>query len=172
MVYPSPCWQLRKYVIIVKWYVLMFSSHWLFKTIFYYWNYYNRFTALCTGQPGWDGTRRNIHPLTYPDHYPTFISFFHVLRFVASSLFNLCAPHTAYISIPSQCLLFEIHAHAIAACFAVVPRLYHIFLVCLSTLCPAHVIQWSKHLGAMCSRALRSQWPRIDSSLGPSASAY
>ena len=38
--------------------------------------------------------------------------------------------------------------------------------------CPAHVVQWSNHLGAMCSRAWRSQWPRIDSSLGPGASAY
>jgi len=37
---------------------------------------------------------------------------------------------------------------------------------------PAHVVQWSNHLGALCSRAWRSQWPRIDSSLGPSASAY
>jgi len=37
---------------------------------------------------------------------------------------------------------------------------------------PAHVVQWSNHLGAMCSRAWRSQWPRIDSSLGPGASAY
>ena len=38
--------------------------------------------------------------------------------------------------------------------------------------CPAHVVQWSNHLGAMCSRAWRSQWPRIDSSLGPGPSAY
>jgi len=38
--------------------------------------------------------------------------------------------------------------------------------------CRAHVVQWSNHLGAMCSRAWRSQWPRIDSSLGPGASAY
>ena len=30
---------------------------------------------------------------------------------------------------------------------------------------PAHVVQWSNHLGAMCSRAWRSQWPSIDSSL-------
>ena len=44
---------------------------------------------------------------------------------------------------------------------------------CLSQLLrPAHVVQWSNHLGAMCSRTWRSQWPRIDSSLGPGASAY
>ena len=37
---------------------------------------------------------------------------------------------------------------------------------------PAHVVQWSNHLGTMCSRAWRSQWPKIDLSLGPGASAY
>jgi len=42
----------------------------------------------------------------------------------------------------------------------------------LKIMSPAHVVQWSNHLGAMCSRARRSQWPRIDSSLGPGASAY
>jgi len=26
---------------------------------------------------------------------------------------------------------------------------------------PAHVVQWSSHLGAICSRVWRSQWPRI-----------
>jgi len=36
----------------------------------------------------------------------------------------------------------------------------------------AHVVQWSNHLGTMCSRSWRSQWPRIDSSLGPGASVY
>jgi len=42
----------------------------------------------------------------------------------------------------------------------------------LCSCCPAHVVQWSNHLGAMCSRAWRSQWPRIDSNLSPGASAY
>ena len=51
----------------------------------------NRFTALCQGLPGWAGTRRNIHPLTYPDHQPSSISFFHLPRSIASSLFNLRA---------------------------------------------------------------------------------
>ena len=37
---------------------------------------------------------------------------------------------------------------------------------------PAHVVQCVRHSDAMCSRAWRSQWPRIDSSLGPGASAY
>jgi len=43
-------------------------------------------------------------------------------------------PHSAYISLPNQCLLFATHAHTIVACFAVVPRLYHLFLISLSTL--------------------------------------
>ena len=43
-------------------------------------------------------------------------------------------PHAAYISSPSQCLLFAAHAHTIATCFAVVSRLYHLLLVCVSTL--------------------------------------
>jgi len=42
------------------------------------------------------------------------------------------APHTPYISLPNQCLLFATHAHTIAACFGVVPRLYHLFPVSLS----------------------------------------
>jgi len=43
---------------------------------------------------------------------------------------------------------------------------------CLAISGPAHVVQWSNHLGTMCSRAWCSQWPRIDSSLGLGASAY
>jgi len=56
-----------------------------------YYEYYNHFMARCPALPGWAATRRNIHPLTYPDHHPTFISFFHLLRSIASSLFNLRA---------------------------------------------------------------------------------
>jgi len=41
--------------------------------------YYNCFTALCPGLPG---VRKNIHPSTYPDHHPIFISFFRLLRIV------------------------------------------------------------------------------------------
>ena len=52
---------------------------------------YNCFIALCPGLTSWASTRRNIHPLTYPDHYPTFIIFFHPLQSIASSLFNLHA---------------------------------------------------------------------------------
>jgi len=120
-----------------------------------YYYYYDRFTALCPGLPRSAGTRRNIHPRTYPDHHPTFISFFHLLRSTASSLFNLRAwqsffaqplsesslvyllvwsppPHTSYIISTNQCRLFATHAHTITACFAVVLRWYHLFLVSLS----------------------------------------
>jgi len=40
--------------------------------------------------------------------------------------------HTPYISSPNHCLLFAVHAHTIATCCAVVPRLCHLILVCLS----------------------------------------
>jgi len=42
--------------------------------------------------------------------------------------------HTPYISSPNHCLLLAAHAHTIATCFAVVPRLCHLILVFLSTL--------------------------------------
>ena len=95
-------------------------------------------------------------PTHHPDHHPIFISFFHLPRSIASSLFkwyvldNLFAqplsmsslvyllvwsppPHIPYISSPNQCLLFATHAYIIATCFAVVSILYHLFLAFLST---------------------------------------
>ena len=90
-------------------------------------------------------------PTHHPDHHPIFISFFHLPRSIASSLFKLRAwqsfcttsfhvllvwsppPHIPYISSPNQCLLFAAHAHTIATCFGVVSILYHLFLVFLST---------------------------------------
>jgi len=42
--------------------------------------------------------------------------------------------HTPYISSPNHYLLFTTHAHTIAICFAVVPRLCHLNPVSLSTL--------------------------------------
>jgi len=42
--------------------------------------------------------------------------------------------HTPYISSPNHYPLFATHAHTIATCFAVVPRLCHLILVSLSTL--------------------------------------
>jgi len=53
-----------------------------------------------------------------------------------SSLVYLLAwsppPHIPYISSLNQWLLFTTHAHAIATCFAVVPRLYDLFIPSLS----------------------------------------
>jgi len=40
--------------------------------------------------------------------------------------------HTPYISSSNHSLLFTAHAHTIATCFAVVPRLCHLILVSLS----------------------------------------
>ena len=93
---------------------------------------------------------------TYPGHQLSLICFIHLLRSMASSLFNtrawqsfstICVQvffglplawhpplHTPYISSPNHCLLFATHAHTIAVCFAVVPRLCHVILVSLSTL--------------------------------------
>jgi len=104
----------------------------------------SRFTTLCQGLPGWAGTRRNIHPLTYPDHHAIFVSFFHLLLFKLHAWQSFCTtsvhilfglplglePSTSYSMhfFTSQCLLFATHAHAIATCFAVVPRLYHLSL--------------------------------------------
>jgi len=87
-------------------------------------------------------------PTHHTDHHPTFISFFHLLRYIASSLFKLRAcqsfaqalfpsslvylfvwssrPHIPYISSPKSVSLFTTHAHTIATCFAVVARLYHL----------------------------------------------
>ena len=81
-------------------------------------------------------------PTHHPDHHPIFISFFHLPRSIASSLFKLRAwqsfcttfsmsslvyllvwsppPHIPYISSPNHCLLFAQHAHTIATCFAVI----------------------------------------------------
>jgi len=40
--------------------------------------------------------------------------------------------HTPHISSPNHCLLFAVHDHTIATCFAVVPRLCYLILVSLS----------------------------------------
>ena len=53
------------YHVVVKKFTFSISS--VDEFLFYYYN--NRFTGLCLGLPGWTGTRRNIHPLTYPDHH-------------------------------------------------------------------------------------------------------
>ena len=42
--------------------------------------------------------------------------------------------HTSCISSSNHCLLFATHAHTIATCFAVVPRLCNLIILSLSTL--------------------------------------
>jgi len=100
-------------------------------------------------------TRRNIHPLTYHGHQPSFISFFYLPRSIASSLFSLracqsflhnlspCPFWSASWSVAihfilhnfftqSVCFRNACYSHTIASCFAVVPRLYRLFPVSLS----------------------------------------
>jgi len=49
-------------------------------------------TAFDPGQPGYAGTRRKHSPThTHPDHRASFITFLHLQRSMASSLFNLRA---------------------------------------------------------------------------------
>jgi len=100
---------------------------------------------------------QNKHSPThnYPNRQPSFTSFLHLLWSTASSLVNFHAwqsfcitsfqvlfvlpfglepsLHTPCISSPSHCLFFTTYAHTITTCFAVVPRLCHLFLVSLST---------------------------------------
>jgi len=108
-------------------------------------------SGFCPVQPRWDGTGRNIHPLTplmvishplstssiyyHPWHPPC--STYVPESLFAQSLSKLSlvyllvwhpALHTPYISSPNHCLP---HAHTIATCFAVVPRLCHLILVYL-----------------------------------------
>jgi len=105
-------------------------------------------SGLCMGQPWWAGTGRNIHPLTpimVSNHPLSASSIFYdpwhppCSIYVPDSLFPqslskfslvyLLAWHPPlhipyrYIPSPNHCLLFAAHAHTIATCFAVVPRL-------------------------------------------------
>jgi len=114
-----------------------------------------RLPRFCQGQPKWAGTRMNIthshlswssvvpyllHPsITVHDILPVqfmcLAVFFHNLS--PSFLWSTSWPgtlHFMYHTSPNHCLLFAAHAHTIATCFAVVPRLCHLILVCLSTL--------------------------------------
>jgi len=114
-----------------------------------------RLSGLCSGQPGWASTRRNIHPLTslvVINHPLSASSIFYTLWhpscsvYVLDSLFPQSLSkfslvyllawhpplHTPYISSPNHCLLLAAHAHTIATCFAVVPKLCHLILVSLT----------------------------------------
>jgi len=115
-----------------------------------------RLAEFCPRQPRWAGNRRNIHPLTpimvishplpassiyYDPWHPPCLIYVPNSLFPQSlskfSLIYLLAKHpplhTLYISSPNHWLLFTAHAHTIATCFAVVPRLCHLILVSLST---------------------------------------
>jgi len=105
------------------------------------------------GLPRWAGTRGNIHhshlswssiilyllpPFTTIHGIlpvqDAFLTVFFAQQLSKSSLV-WHPPLTPYISSPGHCILFTAYAHTIAACFAVVPRLYHLILVFISTLC-------------------------------------
>ena len=113
--------------------------------------------GICPRQPGWAGTRRNIHPLThimvishplsassiyYDPRKPTCSNYMPdnlfpqtVSKFSLVYLFIWHPPlHTPYISSRNHCLPSTTHAHTITTCFAVLPRLCHLILVSLSTL--------------------------------------
>ena len=51
----------------------------------------NHFTVLCPGLPRVSRYQKKHSPTHHPDHHPIFISFSHLLRSVASSLFKLHA---------------------------------------------------------------------------------
>ena len=107
---------------------------------------HNRFTALwilsVATQVSWY-QKKHSSTHTYHGHQSSLISFIHLLQsFSTISLqvffglpIGLAPPlHTPYISSPNHCLLSATHAHTIATCFDVVPRLCHQILVSLSTL--------------------------------------
>ena len=80
---------------------------------------FNGPSSVTTRLPGWAGTRRNIHPLTHPDHWTSFINFLHLLRSIASSLFIYmlgpftCSPFRQPLSRSSfglePCTLYSMH---------------------------------------------------------------
>ena len=103
--------------------------------------------------PGEPVPEENLHPLTpiVVINYPLSASSIYYdtcLIYVPGSLFAQSLSkfslvyllawhprlHTPYISLPNHCLLFAAHAHTVAACFVVVPRLCHLILVSLTTL--------------------------------------
>jgi len=107
------------------------------------------------------------------------ICFLHLLPSTASSIFNPralqsfttislqvffglplgLAPSTSYISSPNHYLLFATHAHTIATCFAVVLRLCHLNLVCLSTLYPDFYLVTSHNTSILPFSSLPSEVP-------------
>jgi len=70
------------------------------RMIKYYYNN-NHITVLCPGLLGWAGSRRNIHPLTYPDS--------------SSNLYQLLPSTTMHIVIPVQFTCLTIFLHNLSA---------------------------------------------------------
>ena len=116
---------------------------------------HSRLTAICSGLPGWAGTRRNIHPLTpilVIKHPLSTASICYDPWHLPCSIYVLDSPfpqplsrssvvfllvwnplfHTPYISSPNHYLFFRNTHHR--NLFAVVPRLYHLFRISLSSL--------------------------------------
>jgi len=56
---------------------------------YYYCCYYNCFYSPLSGTTRVSRYQKKHSPTHHPDHHPTFISFFHLPRSIASSLFNL-----------------------------------------------------------------------------------
>jgi len=138
-----------------------------------------RLFGFCPGQPRWAGTRRNIHPLTpivvikYPYLLPPSTTIHGTLPIQSTcftvfpqslskfSLVYLLAwhppLHTPYISSSNHYLPFAAHAHTIATCFAVVPRLCHLILVSLTTLYLGLYLVASRHISILPFSSLPSE---------------
>ena len=133
--------------------ISIFSSH---SKFFFHDDNNNHLTAVCPGQPGYAGTRRNIHPLT-----PILVNV------LPLSLFSICngpwhplysayvldspleqplsrssglplglEPSTSYSMhfFTQSSSSFAAHAHTNAACSAAISMLCHLHLVSLSSL--------------------------------------
>ena len=97
---------------------------------------------MTTRLPGWAGTRRNIHPLTHPDHWTSFINFLHLLRSITSSLFiYMLGPFTCSLFRQplsrssfglEPCTLYSMHFFTQSSSFRNI-CLYRSSLVCCST---------------------------------------
>ena len=99
----------------------------------------NHLTAVCPGQPGYAGARRNIHPLT-----PILVNVLPLSPFFicnsprhplySAYVLDVLNPqlHTPCISSPNHHHLFAAHAHTNAACSAAISMLCHLHLVTLS----------------------------------------
>ena len=85
----------------------------------------------------WSSVIPNLLPLSITIHGILPVQFTCLIVFSTISKFSLVyllAWHPQLHSSPNHCLLFTAHAHTIATCFTVVPRLCHLNLVFLSTL--------------------------------------